>query len=271
MSYIKTANIDEVLKIEMQSTVFGIPSKILRVSAYYIDGLLVDTGFQKIDKKLKELFSDRPLHTIVNTHNHEDHFGGNHLLTSVYRAKAFAHRDAMERIRTAPREFPVSNGLCWGLPKPSPISEIGKIVETDKFKIDVIETFGHSRGHISLYIRKRGWIIGGDIFLTKRPRFLRISESVAGTIDSLEKLIKLNPEKFFCASGKVLENPMADIKAKIDYLNDCREKILAFHKQGVQPEEIRDRVLGKEESFAKISRGYFSKINFVNDILKDSI
>ena len=269
MSFIKTEDIGGMLRIEMQSTIFSIKPKMFRVCAYYIDGVLVDTGFKKVDKQLRSLFSNIPLHTIINTHNHEDHFGGNYLLTKTYNVKAYVHKDALQRIANPPRDYPVSNGICWGLVKASPVSEIPELIESDNLTFKTIETFGHSPGHISVYIPEREWIIGGDIFITKRPHFLRATESVSGSIESLEKLIVLKPKKFFCASGKVLENPVEELQKKIDNFSDWREKVLALHKEGINPEEIRDRVFGKETNFAYMSRGIFSKMNFVTNILKE--
>lgn len=269
MSFIKTDNIGDMLRIEMQSTIFSIKPKMFRVCSYYIDSVLVDTGFKKVDKHLTTLFRDIPLHTIINTHNHEDHFGGNYLLTKTYNVKAFAHRDAIERIANPPRDYPVSNGICWGLVKPSPVSEIPDEIKGDNFTFRIIETFGHSPGHVSVYIPEKEWIVGGDIFITKRPHFLRATESVSGSIDSLAKLIALKPRKFFCASGKVLENPVEELQKKIDNFSDWRKKVLALHQEGVNSEEIRDRVFGKETNFAYMSRGIFSKMNFVKNILKE--
>jgi len=269
MSFIKTRDFDGMLRIEMQSTILGMKPKMFRVCSYYFDGVLVDTGFRKVDKELKSLFSDMPLHTIINTHNHEDHFGGNYLLTKTYNAKAFAHKDALERIANPPRDYPVSNGICWGLVKPSPVSEIPNEIKGENFTFRAIETFGHSPGHISVFIPEKEWVVGGDIFITKRPRFLRATESVSGSIESLEKLIALKPKKFFCASGKVLENPVEELQKKIDNFRQWREKVLALHKEGVSEEEIRDRVFGKETNFAYMSRGIFSKMNFVKNILKE--
>ena len=269
MSFIKIEDIGGMLRIEMQSTILGMKPKMFHVCAYYIDGVLVDTGFKKVDRQLKSIFRDMPLHTIINTHNHEDHFGGNYLLTKTYNVKAYAHKDALQRIANPPRDYPVSNGISWGLPKPSLVSEMPEVIESDNLTFKAIETFGHSPGHISIYIPEKEWIIGGDIFITKRPRFLRATESVSGSIESLEKLIALKPNKFFCATGKVLENPVEELQKKIDNFSDWREKVLALHQKGVNSEEIRDRIFGKETNFAYMSRGIFSKMNFVKNILKE--
>ncbi|RMF97309.1 MAG: MBL fold metallo-hydrolase [Candidatus Schekmanbacteria bacterium] len=269
MSFIKIEDLNGILKIKMQSTILGMKPKMFCVCAYYTDGVLIDTGFKKVDKQLCSLFKTRPLSIIINTHNHEDHIGGNYLLTKTYKLTAYAHKDALQRIANPPRDYPISNGLCWGLAKPSPVEEIPNEIKGNNFTFKAIETFGHSPGHISIYIPEKEWVVGGDIFITKRPIFLRATESVSGTIKSLEKIIDLKPKKFFCASGKVLENPIEELQKKIDNFSQWREKVLALYREGISPEEIRDRVFGKESSFAYMSRGIFSKMNFVKNILKE--
>lgn len=64
-----------VNSIRMTSQFLGLP--LYKVNAFFVDGLLIDTGFAfGRDRFLKLLDTLHP-EIVVNTHHHEDHTGNN--------------------------------------------------------------------------------------------------------------------------------------------------------------------------------------------------
>lgn len=66
----------DITQLAMARTVAGRPLYI--ACAYYLDGLLLDTGPPATAGELAQLFSTLDVRQVVLTHAHEDHAGGNH-------------------------------------------------------------------------------------------------------------------------------------------------------------------------------------------------
>src|SRR4030043_1141517 len=61
------------------------------VSAYLVDGLLIDSGPAYTAEELTEFLKDKGVKTVVNTHYHEDHIAANALLKERYGVELVAH------------------------------------------------------------------------------------------------------------------------------------------------------------------------------------
>jgi len=64
-------------------------------AAYWVDGLMVDTGCSYTAKELVSAVENDDLDSIVNTHSHEDHIGANEMLSKNRGARIFAHDSAL--------------------------------------------------------------------------------------------------------------------------------------------------------------------------------
>ncbi|WP_293882407.1 hydroxyacylglutathione hydrolase [Sphingomonas sp.] len=128
------------------------------------------------------------LDMIMNTHWHPDHAGGNRALQNQYGATIVAPRE-VERI--------------------SPIDRIvadGDVIELGETRLRVIDTGGHTLGHISLYDTESGIVFVGDTLFT-----LGCGRMFEGTPDqfaaSLDRLVAL-PEAtlVYCAHEYTASN-----------------------------------------------------------------
>lgn len=103
------------------------------------------------------------LNNIINTHLHIDHVAGIPFLQKKYKAPLLAHMgDEIlgEKIDQQARLF----GLNLNLDKIeiSQYLKDGDIIKIGNGELEVIEVPGHSKGGISLYDKKDGWLISGD-------------------------------------------------------------------------------------------------------------
>jgi len=78
-----------IVAIRMTSQFLGIP--LFKVYAFFIDGLLIDTGFANGRKKFMKLCDRLRPAIVVNTHHHEDHTGNNYWITKKYGLLPLAH------------------------------------------------------------------------------------------------------------------------------------------------------------------------------------
>ncbi len=232
------------------------------VNAYAIttienDWVLVDTGLKPTVSILKSLetFFNKPPLAIVLTHGHLDHAGGARDLAKAWNCKVYVHR--LER--------PFLNGTAIYPPKDPTVGGalalICRLVPWPMFNLTgllelipanghleflpgwkVVETPGHTAGHISLWDEEHGILIAGDALATMDTdsyfdmATMRQKLSVAGTPfisdwaaakHSVGILADLEPAIIGAGHGK----PMVD--------GDLPEKLRQFYAHFEAPEHGR--------------------------------
>src|SRR4030042_5742744 len=73
----------------------------------------------------------------------------------------------------------------------------------------------------------------------------------------------------FSAKGKI-DNPDPAIHKKIEYLENLRDQVVKRFQQGLSPEEIRRKLLGRGDRFRFLTGGQISKQNLINAFFRNS-
>ena len=135
---------------------------------YLVDGeLVVDTGtgmfFSEIrDEMEKYGFEPRKIHTIVNTHSHFDHTGGNKKFRDWLKAEIAMHQSDKKALETGVGTLAE---MFNEKPKSITVDKIlrdGNTITTKNFRFRVLSTPGHTPGSICLYEENRGIMFSGD-------------------------------------------------------------------------------------------------------------
>jgi len=260
---------EEVVRIKMANRLLGRP--LYYTAAYWVDGLLIDTGCPRTSRELLSLIEGLGLEKIVNTHSHEDHIGGNAILQERFGVEILAHPVALP-ILADPKRLHLQpyRRLIWGSPAPSQGNPIGEMVTTGHYSFQVIPTPGHSEDHISLYEPHQGWLFSGDAYTGGLDKTLQAGSDIYAIIASLRRLSALPAKRLFQGSGSVRDDPQEAIKKKAEYLAKLGKKVRQLHSQGLSPKEIKDRLLGGEPPIAYWTMGHFSGLNLVRSYLKVS-
>jgi glyoxylase-like metal-dependent hydrolase (beta-lactamase superfamily II) len=239
-----------------------------RTAAYWVDGLLIDTGCAHTARQLTSTIKGWRVDQVVNTHSHEDHIGANAQVREMLRCPILAHPDALPILQN-PRLQPLQpyRRVFWGWPKPSQGEPIGESVETEHYRFQVIHTPGHSPDHVCLFEPVQGWLFSGDAYIGGQDRALREGYDICGIIDSLKKLAELPVETIFSGSGSVRTNGLEQLREKIAYLEDLGEQIRALHDQGLSARRIRRRIFGREPTITYLTLGHFSGLRLVQSYL----
>jgi glyoxylase-like metal-dependent hydrolase (beta-lactamase superfamily II) len=122
---IATQKFEEVLQIKLCRFTEFIPAAT--VSAYLVDGLLIDSGPAHTAEELAEFFRDKKVNTIVNTHFHEDHIAANRFLQERYGIEIFAPPLSVDKINKPAGLYPYQEEV-WGYPIPSQVKPLGKTI-----------------------------------------------------------------------------------------------------------------------------------------------
>ena len=258
-----------VSSIHMTSRFAGIP--LFKVFAYYVDGLLIDTGFARCKEDFLKACDELPtLNTVVNTHYHEDHTGNNFWVTKKYGILPLAHPRATSYTKSPSRWIRPYRRFVWGIPPSWETAQVNSEVRTRDYRFLVISTPGHSDDHICLYEPNEGWLFSGDLFLDKEVRYTREDEDIHALLDSLKRVAALEPRKMFCSFSGVIKNPGEAIQKKIEFLENLHQKVEEGLKEGLSSQEIQKRLLGPRDRFRFISGGQISKKNTIQAFLRKS-
>lgn len=123
------------------------------------EALVIDPG--EVTPELLDAIEGYTVKTVVNTHCHCDHCGGNAEILEKTGAELVCHEDELGWLRALPQQ-----GQMFGVPfDPSPdpnrfIKE-GDTVRVGNLSFGVREAPGHSPGHVVLV--GDGAVIGGDV------------------------------------------------------------------------------------------------------------
>lgn len=263
---LQTEVVQQVRAFRMGRTVFG--RSLYDTAAYYVDGLMIDTGCYYTVSELVTALSGLHIHTIVNTHSHEDHVGANAAIQAGFGAKVQVHPLALP-VLAAPRKVRLLpyQKVMFGRPAPSLGSAIAEFVETEHHCFQVIFTPGHGLDHVCLYESNEGWIFTGDAYVGGKDRALRKGHDIWSIIESLRKLAALDAEWLFSGSGTVKPAARSELEDKIDYLEEIGDNILTLHRKGLSVPRIRRKVFGQEMPIAYLTLGDFSGYNLVHSYI----
>jgi len=264
---IETSMFEDVLCVRMSRVLDGKP--LYWVACYLVDGLLVDTGCSHTAHELVSFLEDKEINAVVNTHFHEDHIGANSLLAKRRKVPAYAHPASIPLMEHGFHLYPYQE-VVWGIPEPCTALPVPDTIETCRYRFSVIETPGHSEGHICLFEPEKGWCFTGDLFSRENPKFIRPEENVADMVRSLRMIDRLPSERLvlFTSLGRIVEDGRAAVANCIKYLEELSRKVHGLAGSGLDEQGIVERIFGGEHLFASLTDGQYTSLNLVRSILK---
>jgi len=266
---IRVEQVGPVRKFKVGRTIRG--RCLYFTAAYWVGGLVVDTGCAYSVEELVHALSEAPVDLIVNTHSHEDHVGANAALQVKYGVEVLAHAAALP-VLAAPRDQRLRpyQKVMWGRPAPSAGTVIGETVETEHYRFQVLHTPGHSVDHLCLYEPDQAWVFTGDLYIGGRDKALRADYNVWQIIESLKLIARLHAEIMFPGSGTIRQHPQEELLSKIAYLEDMGGRVLDLHARGWSRRRIRRTLFGPEMTIAYYTLGHFSGRNLVRSYIEDA-
>lgn len=192
------------------------------INCYIIEGVLVDSGIRSSYNTVKKTLQKIPVYQHVLTHAHPDHQGCSDQICAEFDIPLLCHSDEVFRTETGivTNDYPTPQHWVAKLQQKYWAGQGHKvdrtIVENDRIgNFQVIETPGHSAGHISLFRERDGVLILGDaatnmnllttaVGLRLPPKMFTSDQQC--NIKSLQKLAKLKPAIICFGHGPIMQN-----------------------------------------------------------------
>ncbi|WXG39230.1 MAG: MBL fold metallo-hydrolase [Candidatus Freyarchaeum deiterrae] len=264
---IEINHFEEVTQIKLSQEMNGKP--LYWAAVYLVDGLQIDTGPEHTAEELVNFLKGQNVKFAVNTHHHEDYIGANHLLQQRLGIQIYAHPKAVPLINQVPKLLQYQE-MVWGYPEPTKVLPSPDKIDTEHFHFNIVETPGHSAGHIAVVEQEKGWCFTGDLFVTEKPKAFRPQEDILEIIRSMRKLVELPTDRLilFTGIGRIVDNGRAALRSCADYLEDLSRKIKNLAKKGLSVTAIREQLIGEDSSLAPLTEGDFSAENLIRSVLR---
>lgn len=230
------------------------------VSAFVARGVLVDVGFPKVGQEMTALLRSVPVRGAMVTHKHEDHAGNVPLVAGLGIPMKLAS-ETLEFVRN-PDRIAFYRWVTWGMP--SPLTQRLEHFEDDVLQF--IPTPGHSRDHHVVWDPERRVLYSGDLFLGVKVRIAHPGEDPRQLARSLRRAASLGAEVMYCAHRGRVENATEMLLAKAQWTEDTIGEIERRLAEGWTESQVRERVLGGESLSGWMSRGDYSRANFVRAV-----
>ena len=241
------------------------------VSAYLVDTpagrVLVDTGFPGAWRALARYLGAlgggevaRAVRAAAVTHQHEDHAGNAARLAAlgVPLVMSVATRAAVAQV--PPPGF--YRDFTWGRMRAVPADAPAG----DAAPLALISAPSHSRDHHAVWDAERETLFGGDLFIGVKVRVAHPGEDLHALARSLRAAATLRPRRFFDAHRGLVPNAEFALGAKAAWVEDTVAAVEALLARGWPERRVRQAVLGREEFAGYVSRGHYSRLNFVRAV-----
>ncbi|WP_308895047.1 MBL fold metallo-hydrolase [Candidatus Desulfosporosinus nitrosoreducens] len=259
-------NYDPEVKV-FSSTIQMMGSR-LNVYCYFVDGMLIDTGPQRMEKEISEFCLLHRPDKIIHTHYHEDHTGNTAYLTAKFQIPAYIHSESLH-ICQVKGEIPFYRRAFWGNRKEFPAEALPNFVENEHSRWEVIHTPGHTSDHVVFLDEDKGRLFSGDLFLHDKTRIVRRHENIPRLMESLALLLKKNFDTVYCAHAGVVNQGYRLIERKLHYLEDLQGQILTLTQKGLDAKAITRKLFPQRPMITYFSFGQFSAYHLVRSFIDD--
>ncbi len=242
-----------------------------QVYLFLVDGMLVDTGSQKMEQELIPFYESNSFNSVVLTHSHEDHVGTAAWLERNKHVPIYIHAKSIE-FCSKPTTYQLYRQILWGIREPFSAQPFaGDSINSNQFSWKIIETPGHADDHIVLFNQKTGQLFSGDLYLTPKPRIILSHESIPTIMESIRTVLAYDFQSMFCSHAGYLADGKRLLQMKLEYMENMCGEILHLHKQGYSIAEIKNQLFPHHNPIISASEGHFDSEHIVRSVVTEML
>jgi len=256
----------EDVKIYKMATLDNQDNPVIWVSAFLMDGLLIDCGHHHARKEFLSLLNMEEVEMAVLSHHHEDHFGAAKLLMNEHKIPVYATKTTAFLIR--PKILiPPERNLAWGTPDPCIVEELPNVNEINTLRgnFNIIPSPGHCRNLISFFQEEKRYLFCTDAIADSRQTVLFNWENANVILRTLHEFKTLKPKYIFSSSGKIFT--VKDLDDLIKFWTDIKQQSTELYSNGVKLSKIVKEIFGSESWMKRSTGGDISRENLIRSLL----
>lgn len=266
MALLEVTTYGPITRIRMARTILGFD--LHDSSAFQVGRLLIDTGPPATEERLVRWCGERDIEMVAITHHHEDHVGGAAGLKDAG-YPVYAPEAALSMLAEGLRLPFYRRFVFHGRPRPFRAEPLPESFECGEYVFRVIGTPGHAFDHVALFEERNGWLFSGDLYVHERVNMFRRIEDVWQHIESLRRILALEPKLLICSQAGFLVDAQGVLRRKIRYWEDLGKEARRMRDGGHTLRQITRRLLGREGLRTYVSGGEFSKLRLIRGLLRD--
>jgi glyoxylase-like metal-dependent hydrolase (beta-lactamase superfamily II) len=255
------------VKIYRMATLDNQNNPVIWVSAFLIDGLLIDCGHHHAKKDFLSLLGINNIEMCVLSHHHEDHFGAAKILKFKYKIPIYATKATAFLIR--PRiVIPPERSLAWGTPDPCAVNELSSTgeIKTSMAIFKIIPSPGHCNNLISFFHEKERYLFSTDAMIDNKQTVIFNWENANTMLSTLQVFKSLNPKYIFSSNGKTFT--VEDIDDLINFWTDIKHQSIKLYNNGLKLNQIVKKIFGSESWLKRSTGGDMSRENLIRSLLE---
>jgi len=267
MRVIQPYQLEDLTYWKLGHSFFGRPDMF--VYSYLLDGLLIDTGLKWVGGDFVKMLSNYEVEQIFVTHHHEDHSANIELIKKAKDVQAYGSALCCQLLKAPPRVEP-ARWMTWGQNKPADIIpvDIADGVITSSLNFSLHHTPGHAADHLCLFLKERGWLFSGDLFINDRINTFMKNEKIEEQIFSIRQVLQLDFDVLLCCHQPILSKGKDKLRKKLQYLEDFYGKVERYYLDGMSVSEILHALKWKEKTMIKfLSLGQLSSANMIRSTI----
>lgn len=235
---------------------------------YRVGSLLIDTGPSHNRREALAMARREGVKHILLTHYHEDHSGNAAALRADLKIKVYGHAMTAQKLSRPYKIFPYQM-LMWGPTTPVPVEVLNGAFDSGDLSFEPIYTPGHSKDHLSYFVKSEGWLFSGDLYLSSQVKYFRADERIEDQISSLRLVMGLDFDALFCAHHPRPSRGKTCIAAKLQYLEDLYGQVALLAAKGMDASGIMKSLHLKEDRKIKwLCFGNVSMKNLVRSVIR---
>lgn len=242
---------------------------IMWAFSYKLLNTLFDTGCANAKEEVRQYLEDKIIDAVYISHSHEDHSGCVDLFEG--RAPVYAWKSTVDVLREPP-EIPEFFKWAWGQNVPfKEVQPMPESFEVGKYHFDVVELPGHGNDMVGFYEPDYNWLFSADAVPVPTRKYIAMpDENLPRMILTLERLQTMDIEILFDSHRGPIESPREHIQNRIDYLKDAKVKVRKMHEEGLNYQEIMERLDITPPWYVEMTADRFAVKFFIESLIHDS-